>query len=119
MPASKTSLFDVIEDVGTKTIRYIYDSGDNWHHVIRIEKIDSAIAGAACPRLVRAIDACPPEDVGGFPGYADLAMVDPKHEEHGQMLEWYWGQFDPDGAKIGSILDNFERVTKKLGPEAA
>ncbi|WP_415182777.1 IS1096 element passenger TnpR family protein [Phaeovulum sp.] len=34
---------------------------------------------------------CPPEDVGGFPGYADFvdAMADPKHEKYGRMLEWY------------------------------
>ena len=42
-PASKTSLLDVLEDVGTKTIHYIYDFGDNWHHVIKVEKIDDAI----------------------------------------------------------------------------
>lgn len=30
LPASKTSLLDVIEDTGTKTIHYIYDFGDNW-----------------------------------------------------------------------------------------
>jgi hypothetical protein len=84
LPANKSSLLDVIEDVGTKTIHYIYDFGDNWHHVIKVEKIDDAIPGAAYPRLVRAIGACPPEDVGGFPGYADFvdAMADPKHEEH-------------------------------------
>lgn len=28
------------------------------------------------------------------------------------MLERYGGQFDPDEAKIGSILDNFERLAK-------
>ena len=119
MPASKTSLLDVIEDVGTKTIHYIYDFGDNWHHVIKIEKIDGSIAGAAYPRLVRAIGACPPEDVGGFSGYADFldAIADPKHEEHSQMLEWYGGQFDPDEAEIGRILDNFERLAKKWAPK--
>jgi len=72
MPASKTSLLDVIEDVATKTIHYIYYFGDNRHHVIKIEKIDGSIAGAAYPRLVRVTGACPPEDVGGFPGYADF-----------------------------------------------
>ena len=119
MPASKTSLLDVIEDMGTKTIHYIYDFGDNWHHVIKIEKIDDAIAGAAYPRLVRAIVACPPEDVGGFPGYADFleAMADPKHQENDQMLEWYGGQFDSDEAEIGRILDNFERLAKKWAPK--
>ncbi|MFC0202630.1 plasmid pRiA4b ORF-3 family protein, partial [Paracoccus rhizosphaerae] len=28
LPARKTSLFDVLEDIGTKTIHYIYDYGD-------------------------------------------------------------------------------------------
>lgn len=89
--ASKSNLLDVLEDVGTKTIHYIYDFGDNWHHVIKVEKIDDVIPGADFPRLVRAIGACPPEDVGGFPGYADFleAIADPKHDEHDRMLEWY------------------------------
>ena len=106
-------------DVGTKTIHYIYDFGDNWHHVIKVEKIDDAIRGADYPRLVRAIGACPPEDVGGFPGYADFleAMADPKHEEHDRMLDLYGGKFDPEEAEIGRILDNFERLAKKWTPK--
>ena len=118
LPASKSSLLDVLEDVGTKTVHYIYDFGDNWHHVIKVEKIDDAITGAAYPRLVRAIGACPPEDVGGFPGYDEFleAMANPKHEEHDRMLEWYGGKFDPEEAEIGRILDNFERLAKKWAP---
>ena len=83
------------------------------------EKIDDAIPGADYPRLVRAIGACPPEDVGGFPGYADFleAMADPKHEEHNRMLEWYGEKFDPEEAEIGRILDNFERLAKKWTPK--
>jgi hypothetical protein len=119
LPASKTSLLDVLEDVGTKTIHYVYDFGDNWHHVVKVEKIDDAIPGTAYPRLVRAIGACPPEDVGGVPGYAEFldAMADPKHEEHDRMREWYGRQFDPDEAEIGRILDNFERLAKKWAPK--
>lgn len=84
-----SNLLDVIEDVGTKTIHYSYDFCDNWHHVIKIKKIDDAIVGAAYLRLVRAICTCLQKDVGGLPGYADFleAMADPKHEEHDQMLE--------------------------------
>ena len=87
--------------------------------MIKVEKIDDAMPGAYYPRLVRAIGACPPEDVGGFPGYADFleAMADPKHEEHDRMLEWYGEKFDPDEAEIGRILDNFERLAKKWAPK--
>ncbi len=27
-------------------VNYIYDFGDDWHHVIRVEKIDEAMPGA-------------------------------------------------------------------------
>lgn len=42
-------------------------------------------------------NACPPEDVGGVPGYADFleAIGDPTHEEHDHFLEWCGGNFDP------------------------
>ena len=69
LPASKVSLLDVLEDVGTKTIHYIYDFGDDWHHVIKVDKIEAAVPGTKYPHLICAIGACPPEDVGGAPGY--------------------------------------------------
>jgi len=118
LPASKTSLLDVMEDVGTKTIHYIYDFGDNWHHVIKVEKFDDAIPGAEYPRLVRAIGACPPEDIGGVPGYADFleAIADPAHEAHAEMLEWYGCDFDVEDAGIDRILDTFEHLAKKWAP---
>lgn len=119
LPANKASLFDVLEDVGTKTIHYIYDFGDNWHHVIKVEKIDDAMPGTAYPRLVKAIGACPPEDVGGFPGYADFleAMADPAHEAHADMLQWYGRRFDPEEANIGDILERFEGLALKWAPK--
>lgn len=52
LPASNTSLLDVLEDVGTKTVHYIYDFGDSWRHVVRVEKIDDAMPGAEYTRLV-------------------------------------------------------------------
>ena len=118
LPASKTSLLDVMEDVGTKTIHYIYDFGDNWHHVIKVEKIDDAMPGAEYPRLVRAIGACPSEDIGGVPGYADFleAIADPAHEAHAEMLEWYGSDFDVEDAGIDRILDKFEHLAKKWAP---
>jgi hypothetical protein len=43
-------------------------------------------------------NACPPEDVGGPPGYLDMleALRDPGHEQHRDMIAWAGGKgFDP------------------------
>ena len=39
LPAAKTTLFDLIEDTGARTIHYLYDFGDGWDHAVRIERI--------------------------------------------------------------------------------
>ncbi len=38
MDASKARLCDVVQDTGAKTIHYLYDFGDSWDHVIKLEK---------------------------------------------------------------------------------
>ena len=37
LDARKARLVDALEDVGTKTLRYLYDFGDGWEHTIKIE----------------------------------------------------------------------------------
>ena len=32
LDARKAKLIDVLEDAGTKTLRYLYDYGDGWEH---------------------------------------------------------------------------------------
>jgi hypothetical protein len=49
MPAAKTTLDDVIKDTGARTIHYLYDFGDDWDHVIKIERI-----GEGDPQAVNA-----------------------------------------------------------------
>lgn len=118
LPASKARLLDVVEDVGTKTIHYIYDFGDDWHHVVKVEKIGDAIPGAEYPRLIRAIGARPPEDIGGAPGYARFleAIADPAHEDHAEVTEWHGETFDREDAGIDRILEGFERLARKWAP---
>jgi hypothetical protein len=38
MDASKARLCDVVRETGAKTIHYLYDFGDSWDHVIKLEK---------------------------------------------------------------------------------
>jgi hypothetical protein len=77
---------------------YIYDFGDDWHHVVIIE--NRLPHPGAAPSLVHCSgggNACPPEDVGGALRYAEFlaAIADPSHEEHAAFREWSGGRFDP------------------------
>jgi len=49
------------------------------------------------PQLTHTKGRCPPEDVGGVPGYAYFleVMADKKHPEYVELSEWYGEHFDP------------------------
>jgi hypothetical protein len=97
LDARKARLIDVLEVTGAKTLKYLYDFGDGWEHTIKIERIDDAIPGIDYPWLLEAKGRCPPEDIGGPPGYENFlaALADPEHEDHIEMLEWAPEDFDP------------------------
>jgi hypothetical protein len=77
LDARKARLIDVLEDLGSKTLHYLYDFGGGWEHTIKIERIDQAIPGALYPRLLDASGRCPPEDVGGPWGYRSSSPPTP------------------------------------------
>jgi len=95
--ASKVRLGDVIEEFGAKRLRYTYDFGDNWEHTITVGKEIAPEPDVLYPRLVEAEGRCPPEDVGGPWGFADLreGLKDPNHAQHAEFVEWY-GDADLD-----------------------
>ena len=57
------------------------------------------------PRCLDGDNACPPEDVGGVPGYYEFleAIKDPTHDEHEALLEWYGGSFDPTAFNLDEV----------------
>jgi hypothetical protein len=71
LDARKARLGNVLDDVGTKGLRYLYDFGDGWEHTIKVERLIDPEPGVTYPRLTEATGRCPPEDVGGPWGYAD------------------------------------------------
>jgi len=79
---------------------YRYDFGDDWEHRIDVDEVEEIVALAGGVRYPCCLDgqgACPPEDVGGPPGYEHFleAIGDPDDEEHDDYLEWVGGSFDP------------------------
>ena len=46
----------------------MYDFGDSWEHHIALEKVIKDYPHSYV-QVIEAGEACPPEDVGGSPGY--------------------------------------------------
>lgn len=76
-------------------IRYLYDFGDGWLHRIKLEAVTPA--DSCQPQCLGGSNACPPEDCGGIPGFADFvaAVQDPAHPGHASARRLRAGDFDP------------------------
>lgn len=80
------------------TIAYVYDFGDDWHHRVVLQRSLPRQTDTSYPLCVAGERKCPPEDVGGPPGYEMFleAIADPRHEEHESYLTWVGGSYDPE-----------------------
>ena len=119
LPANKTTLAEVIEDTGVDAISYLYDFGDSWEHSVEIVKIADETPGNLYPRLIEIIGTCPPEDVGGPPGYEMFleAMADPKHPEHADVKEWYGGIFNANTPPADELRLEVLKLAKRWKPK--
>lgn len=91
-----------LEDVMGKpgnSIGYLYDFGDEWEHVIELEKIvERPRAGTVLPRCSAGKRACPPEDCGGPWGYEETlkALRSRKGWRYRQARELCGTKFDAE-----------------------
>jgi hypothetical protein len=78
-------------------IRYLYDFGDNWEHLIEFEG-EQEKQFDKYPVCLTGARACPPENVGGIPGYENFMAIikNPRHKERKELLEWVGGQYDQE-----------------------
>ena len=97
---------------GHKKFSYTYDFGDNWDHLIQVEKVLDAEPGARYPRCLAGERACPPEDCGGSWGYPDFveAIQNPKHPEHKDLKEWVGGEFDPEAFDTEAVNEELRAI---------
>lgn len=97
LDARKARLSDALENIGTKTLRYLYDFGDGWEHTIKIERLADPEPRVLYPRLIQVSGRCPPEDVGGAWGYREFieALDDPHHKHNVEMRQWVGEDFNP------------------------
>jgi len=96
----------------TKSFSYSYDFGDGWEHTLRVEKTLPIDPAFHYPLCMAGANACPPEDIGGPPGYVDFvqAISDPAHPEHEELLAWCGGTFDPFAFNLDAINAQLRRI---------
>jgi len=83
-----------------RTIRYFYDFGDDWSHLIELEETIESFNGKL-PFCLDGEGTAPPEDVGGEYGYLEfLSIIEntANTKEKIEMLEWAeslnWQKYD-------------------------
>ncbi len=96
---------DLIKRKG-RIFHYLYDFGDCWEHELVLE--ESRYFNQELRTELVCLEgehACPPEDVGGVPGYYEFfkALKDPSHEEHETYMEWSGGDYDSEGFDANTV----------------
>lgn len=123
LEATETRLSEFFDKAGQHMI-YIYDFGDDWTHVVTLEKIIPEVSRkAAC---LAGKGACPPEDCGGAWGYEELKeiLADKKHPEHDEMAEWLgldddeqWDAKEFDLEDVQDVLEDYYYLSNQRPEE--
>lgn len=103
-------LTSVLKD--ERQFSYLYDFGDDWEHRVTLEDRTTPDKPQRFAVCLAGENACPPEDIGGVPGfeYFKVVMADPSHQEHDQMREWYSLDFDPQHFDIDEVNTELKRI---------
>lgn len=114
----RVSAAAVVAELGPRgEFEYRYDMGDGWRHRIVIESPPTLATDTdlALPVCLSGENACPPEDVGGPPGYELFLQIlgDREHEQHEDMVRWIGGVFDPKGFDLNRINRDFKGAKKR------
>ena len=69
--------------------------------------------------MIKVTRRCPPEDIGGFPGYEEFlaAMADPGHPDHDHLKDWYGEDFDPNQPETDNLKLEVLKLAKRWKPK--
>jgi hypothetical protein len=64
------------------------------------------------PMCITGQGACPPDDVGGVPGFENFvqALADPAHPEHDELMSWYGSRFDPAAFSAANVQERLDEI---------
>lgn len=103
---SKYKVSDLLRKTKDK-VKYEYDFGDDWVHVIVLEKIIDESMDINDVTCLAGENSCPPEDCGGLWGYYNMLEIlkDTDHEEYEEYIDWLSDEFDPTYFDIEEVND--------------
>jgi hypothetical protein len=107
----RARLKSFIED-HVKDFTYLYDFGDGWEHRVTIEELVASQVSRQPVVCTAGENACPPEDVGGEPGYETFlaAIADPRNKRHVELTEWIGYPFDPHAFDLNAVNQRLARI---------
>ncbi len=97
MDGTTVLLGSVIKDTKIK-FKYKYDFGDNWEHIIKVEKFLLKDKKVKYPVCIGGELNSPPEDCGGVGGFYEMleTIKNKSHPQHEEMLEWLGEDYDAE-----------------------
>ncbi|NEE03768.1 plasmid pRiA4b ORF-3 family protein [Phytoactinopolyspora halotolerans] len=120
VPEEDVRLDEVLAEPGD-TLFYCYDFGDDWVHVIELEKVLPREGPQPVASCLGGERPGPAEDCGGVPGYEAFAAAnDPKHPNHrdamADLRSMYGDDVDPAShAPVPFDVHEVNRVLDSLG----
>jgi hypothetical protein len=108
-------LSEIFDEPGIKMM-YEYDFGDMWEHELLLEKITGKAKDKFDPVCLDGAMCCPPEDIGGPPGYAERLKIlkNKKHPEHREIKEWI-GDYNPADFDLDAINEGLKAYKEMDG----
>ncbi|WP_433006044.1 plasmid pRiA4b ORF-3 family protein [Kribbella sp. CA-294648] len=109
LAAADHTLADVAE-AGDR-FSYLYDFGDNWDHLVTVEKTRPATP-APTIRCTAGRRNCPPEDIGGPYAFDEFlkAYADPAHPDHKHYRNWLGNNYDPTAFNLTGTNTDLARL---------
>jgi len=94
------------------SLLYEYDFGDGWQHDVILEKILAFKPDQSLPICIAGNRACPPEDIGGIPGYAMClqALADPDNPANEEYLEFVVEDFLPESFCLDVVNEDLLEI---------
>ncbi len=96
---------------------YVYDFGESWAHRLTLEDANYQLREDDCEvSCIEGERSCPPEDVGGPPGYEEFCKVikNPRSRQHASMVAWSTG-IQPTAGKFDPEYFDRNAVNETLG----